>query len=114
LRLLISLILATGAAYAFSFAADLLVGGLIGVYPRSAFLPAVTWSIISIVAVFIACAINGSNPRWLSIPYAGFGLLAGLAGAIGPHRYSLIVAILMFLHGYLLWRSAPPAPSGRT
>jgi hypothetical protein len=35
MRLAVSLTLATGAAYAFSFAVDLLLGGLIGLYPST-------------------------------------------------------------------------------
>ena len=54
MRLAVSLVLATAAAYAFSFAADLLLGGLIGVYPSTAFLPVVTWSVLSTIALLAA------------------------------------------------------------
>jgi hypothetical protein len=109
MRLTISLALAAGAAYAFSFAADLLIGALIGLYPSTAFLPVVTWSILSAVAVLTARAISHGS-RWLALPYVAFGLLALLAGAIGAHPHNFAVAVLMFLHAYLLWKMVRPAP----
>ncbi len=102
LRLSVSLALATGAAYAFSFAADLLIGALIGVYPSTAYLPVITWLAISAIGLFAAQAIR-ANP-WLALPYFALGTLATLVGAVGAHRYNLAVAGLMFLHAYLLRR----------
>ena len=55
MRYALSLILATGAAYAFSFAVDLLLGGLFGVYPNTAFVPVVTWAFISGALTLAAC-----------------------------------------------------------
>ena len=107
MRLAVSLVLAAGAAYAFSFAADLLLGGLIGVYPGTAFLPAVAWSVLSTIALLAARAVSRGS-AWLSLPYVAFGVLAALGGAVGSHPHDFAVAGLMFLHAYLLWRAAPP------
>ena len=76
----LSLILATGAAYAFSVAVDFGVGGLIGIYPPTAFLPAVTWSVISAVLIFAAALLSRFS-RWLALPYTVFGTLSVFAWA---------------------------------
>jgi len=107
MRLTVSLALATGAAYAFSFAVDLLLGGLIGVYPSTAFLPVVTWSALSAIALLAAIMISRGN-RWLAFPYGTFGLVAAVGGAVGSHPYNFAVAGLMFFHAFLLWKTAHP------
>src|SRR5712692_415393 len=104
MRLVLSLILATAAAYAFSFAIDLLAGGLLGVYPSSAYLPVVTWSAISLVAILAATAARSS--RWLALPYAVFGVLASLGGMVGSHPHNFVVAGAMFLHTFFVWKAA--------
>lgn len=104
MRVFLSLILATTAAFAFSFACDLLVGALVGVYPNTAYIPVVTWSVISFVALLAARAV-ASESRWLPLPYIFFGVLAGWGGLIG-HRYDLVVAGVMFLHAYFVWRAS--------
>jgi hypothetical protein len=108
MRLSVSLALAAGAAFAFSFAVDLLLGRLIGLYPSTAFLPVVTWSALSTVALLLARAISRGN-RWLALPYVAFGLLAALGGAVGSHPHNFAVSGLMLLHAYLLWKTARPA-----
>lgn len=50
----IGILLVAGAAYAFSFAIDLLLGALTGVYPSTAYLPVVTWSVIATVALAVS------------------------------------------------------------
>ena len=107
MRLSVSLALATGAAYAFSFAVDLLLGGLIGVYPNTAFLPVITWSAISTMALLAARATSRGS-GWLAVPYVALGLLAAFGGAVGSHPHNFAVAGLMFLHAYLLWKTARP------
>ena len=109
MRLSVSLALATGAAYAFSFAVDLLLGGLIGVYPSTAFLPVITWSAISIMALLAARAVSHGS-GWLAVPYVALGLLAAFGGIVGPHPHNVGVACLMLLHAYLLWKTARSAP----
>ena len=94
-----------GGAYAFSFAVDLLVGGLIGIYPATAFLPVVTWSILSAICLLPACLLTRFS-RWLALPYAGFGALAVFGGMVGAHSHNYIVACAMFLHTYFIWKGA--------
>jgi hypothetical protein len=103
-RLTVSLLLAAGAAYAFSFAVDLLIGGLIGVYPHTAFLPVVTWSVISGVLLLAACPVVADRLRWLALPYVLFGTLATLGALVG-HLYNFGVAGLLFVHAFLIWKA---------
>ena len=103
LRAFLSFLFATVAAYAFSFAIDILVGVWVGVYSTAGYLPVVTWSVISGVAIFLSSKIT-PNWRWLALPYVGFGLLAGFGGLVG-HRYDFIVAGAMLLHAFLVWRA---------
>lgn len=69
MRLTVSLVLATGAAGAFSFAVDVLLGSLIGLYPSTAFSPR-RYLAGPFSAIFLlgAEAISGGN-RWLACPY---------------------------------------------
>ena len=109
MRVLIGLLLAGVAAYAFSFAVDLLLGGLLGVYPTTAFLPVVTWSLLSVVTSLGALRAAPSH-RLLVLPYVAFALLAILGGIIG-HRYSLGVAAAMVLQAAGVWKAV--ARTGR-
>jgi len=112
MRLTIALVLATAAAYAFSFTIDLLFGGLSGVYPSTAFLPVVTWSVISAVAIVAARSI-ATNARWLALPYVAFGAIATLGAFVGSHPHSFGVAGAMFLHAYIVWRgTSTPSSTG--
>jgi hypothetical protein len=113
-RFVLSLLLATGAAFAYSFAADLLFGGFIGAYPTTAFLPAVTWSVISVGLILAAYALARWS-RWLALPYAVFGTLAVLGGVVGAHLLDFIVAGAMFLHAFFVWKASgpPKAKAGR-
>jgi hypothetical protein len=106
-RFVLSLILATIAAYAFSFAVDLLIGGLIGIYPTTAFLPVVTWSFVSGISILAASALIRFN-RWLVLPYLLFGALAVLGGCVGLHPHNFAVAAAMFLHAFFVWIGAKP------
>jgi hypothetical protein len=107
LRLTLSLILATGSAYAFSVAADLLAGGLLRVYSTMAFPAVVTWSIIATILIFAAFLISGWS-RWFWIPYATFGGLAVFGALVGPHSHDFIVAGLMLLQACLVWIASKP------
>jgi hypothetical protein len=104
MRTLVSFVLAVFAAYAFSFAVDLLVGGFSGVYTETAFLPVVTWSLVSLAAIWFAFRITTIGGR-LWIPYALFGLLAGVGGAVGPHRDNFVVMAALFAHALLVRRA---------
>jgi|ERR1035437_1659419 hypothetical protein len=113
LRLIVSLGLATVSAYTFSFALDLLFGGLLHVYPTNAFLPVVSWSLLSFAVLFAAFLLVG-GVRWLAIPHVGFGLFASLSGMIGTAHYSLIVGGILLLEAFLVWgNSHRPRPLER-
>lgn len=88
---LIAVLLSVVSAFAFSFALDLLIGGLTGAYPSTAFLPVVTWSIVATVAGLAALRLAPAN-RLLVVPCLVFAALAFFGGAAG-HRYSLIVGV---------------------
>jgi hypothetical protein len=105
LKLFISLCFATVSAYTFSFALDLLFGGLFHVYTGKAFLPVVSWSLLSFAALLIAFLVVG-GVRWLAMPYLCFGLLASLGGIVGTAHYSLLVAGVLLLQAFLIWSGA--------
>lgn len=92
---------AGASAYSFSFAIDLLLGGLLGVYPSTAFLPVVTWSVIATITGVVALRLAPTG-RFLVIPFAGLALLALLGGVVG-HRYSLIVGVVMLGQAAGVW-----------
>jgi hypothetical protein len=104
-RLFTSLCLATVSAYTFSFALDLLFGGLFHVYSTTAFLPVVSWSLLSFGALLVAFLLVGCN-RWLAIPHAGLGSLATLSGMVGARHYSLLVGGILLVQAFLIWSSS--------
>lgn len=97
----VALIIASVSAYSFSFAIDLLLGGLLGIYPSTAFLPVVTWSIIATITGFVALRLAPMG-RFLVIPFVGLALLAFLGGVVG-HRHSLIVGGMMLAQAIGVW-----------
>ncbi len=103
----IAFIVAGASGYAFSFAFDLLLGGLLGVYPSTAFLPVVTWSVIATITGLIALRLAPAG-RFLVIPSLLFGLLALIGGVVG-HRYSLLVAFIMFVQAIAVLLATAPA-----
>ncbi len=108
-RTVLALVLSAVAAYAFSFSTDLLLGGLFGVLPNTAFLPAVTWSVIAILSFILAVKIS-SLRSWLSIPFAVFGALALFGAFVGMHPHSFGVAPVMFITAVFVWRTARRTP----
>ena len=86
-RTILGVALSAGAAYAFSFAVDLLFGAFAGIYPATAYLPVVTWSVIAVLllAVSIPCALQRA---WLALPFAIFGVLALFGAIVGTHPHS--------------------------
>jgi hypothetical protein len=105
----IAFIVAGASAYSFSFAMDLLLGGLLGYYPPTAFLPVVTWSVIAAITALVALRLSPRG-RFLVIPFVGFGILAFLGGAVG-HRYSLMVGAMMFAEAIGVWLSTAKSNS---
>jgi hypothetical protein len=110
----IGIFLAAGAAFAFSFAIDLLLGALMGVYPSTAFLPVVTWSVIATVALAVAYKVAAGS-RWLAVPFAAFGALALFGALVGPHPHSYGVAALLLAQAFIIWRlgTRPASANGR-
>jgi hypothetical protein len=87
----VAITLASFAAYAISFALDLLFGALLGVYPGTAYLPSVVWNVGGLAALTVALRL--APPRlYLTIPFLLFGGLALFGGLVG-HRHSLLVGI---------------------
>ena len=98
-----SLVLSALAAYSFSYAIDILLGGLFGIYMKNTIgPPVITWSIISIIA-FIGAVKIGSLHRRLSVPFVIFGGLALLGAIVGTHAYNYGVAGIMFFQASIIW-----------
>ena len=98
---ILAFVIAGASAYSFSFAIDLLVAGLLGVYPSTAFLPVVTWSIIAAVTGIVALRLAPTG-RFLVVPFFALTALALFGGVVG-HRYSLIVGILLLAEAVGVW-----------
>lgn len=111
MRVVLGVVIAAGAAFAFSFAADLLFGAFAGVYPSTAYLPVTTWSLIAVAALVVAYRLASGN-RWLSIPFVGFGGLALLGAVIGSHPHNYVVAALLLGESVVIWRMAPASHLG--
>ena len=107
MKKIIAFIIAGLSAYSFSFAADLLFGGLLGVYPSTVFLPVVTWSVIATITVVIAWRLAPTG-RFLVIPFVALALLALIGGIVG-HRHSLFVSLVMVGQAIGVWLGTAPA-----
>ncbi len=105
MRLTFSLILAAGAAFALSFAMDVLTGIVTGAYSKSSALPIVTWSLISAVTLFAAIVVSRFDRR-IAWPYFAFALIAAIGGVVGSRR-DFVVAGLLALNGVaIFWTPA--------
>jgi hypothetical protein len=111
-RVVGALILAGLGAYAFSFAVDLLAGGLLGVYPSTAFVPVITWSVIATVSLLFAVRLR--PPVWAVLsPLVLFTGLSVLGAATGRHPHTWIVVAALLAQAGLIWRSrAQPLERG--
>jgi len=90
-------VVATGAAYAASFALDLFIGAYVGFYPFSPFtLPVFAWSGIAI-ALHRLAQFASVSPRWIQLPYLGIGGIAVMAGLMGPHKFNIAVGTPLVL-----------------
>ena|SRR5437870_2318424 len=98
---IVAFVIAAASAYSFSFAIDLLLGGLLGVYPSTAFLPVVTWSVIATITALIALRL-APTARFLVIPFVALALLALIGGAVG-HRHSLFVGLILLGQAIGVW-----------
>jgi hypothetical protein len=104
------LILSAFSAYAFSFAVDLLAGGAMRVYPSTAFLPVVTWSVLATVAVLAAVGLKAA-PWTIWTPFALFAVIALAGAAVGHHRQNWAVAAFMVLQTLFVRRATRPSPT---
>jgi hypothetical protein len=100
------IILAAGAAYALSFAADLFLGGWLGLYPSTVHVPLVTWTVIGWIALAVAHQISGGS-LWLSIPFAVLAALVLLAAVVGSHAHNYAIAGFLLVIAVIVWRIAP-------
>ena len=75
-------ILAAASAYALSFAADLLVGGLLHIYPSDVYKAVPTWTITAAIIGGIALAITRSRIPIL-VPFALITAFATFGGVVG-------------------------------
>jgi hypothetical protein len=103
MRVGIAVLLSAGSAYALSFAFDLLLGGLVQVYPSTAFPAFVTWALIATGVLLLAYKLAPYNRRWLALPFAALGGLAAVGGLVGPHPHDFGVAALLFIQAALMW-----------
>jgi hypothetical protein len=102
-----TVLLSAGSAYALSFSSDLLLGGLVQVYPSTAFPAVVTWALIAAVLLLLAYKLAPYNLRWLALPFAALGGLAVVGGLVSPHPHDFGVAALLFIQAALMWWLGP-------
>jgi len=99
-----ALLLAAASAYCLSFAADLLLGRLFGLFPDTVWLPIGTWS--GIFAILFYAAASLSRKRWPTvIPFVLFGGLALFGAIVGSHPHSYLVVAVLFVVAVLRWRA---------
>lgn len=103
-----ALALSAGAAYALSFAVDILVGVLMHVYPATASAAVVTWSAIAVVLSLVSLLLAKGN-RWASIPYVIFGIVAVIGGFVAAHPRDFIVAGALFVQMFAVWCATKPS-----
>ena len=95
MRAIAGFVLACGAAYSASCAIDLFLGSIFGIYPATAHIPVVTWTI---TAWFIFLVARWLHPKpVLTLPFALVGGLALLGAMVGPHPINYGIAIGMFV-----------------
>ena len=103
----VAFFLALGAAYAASFALDMFVGALAGVYSFSPLtLPVFTWAVIAYSLFILSRHLRPQN-RWICAAFYLIGGIAVFAGLLGPARYSILVGIPLMLFG-LVYHAASP------
>ena len=105
MKKLTGFIFASGSAYSFSFALDLVIGGLLKVYSSNVFVAVITWSVIATVCAVIALKI-APNFRWLSLPFFGFALVALFGGVVG-HRTAYWWASSCLFRAFLFIEQRP-------
>jgi hypothetical protein len=104
----IGVVLSAIAAYSFSFAVDLLLGGLLKVYQPTAFAAVLTWSAVGMLALVVAIKIARRRRTLLALPFVVFGALALLGALVGTHPHSAGVALALLVQAAVIWRVAQP------
>ena len=112
MKKIFAFVFAAVSAYALSFAADLLVGGLLHIYENNVYKAVPTWTIIAGITGFIALGITRSRTPIL-LPFALITAFATFGGVVG-RNYNFIVAGIMLLATLLVVavtrRPNPAAP----
>lgn len=94
------------SAYAISFAADMLVGWVIKIYPAAVLKAVPTWIIIAAIAGIAALGI-ARRARFVVIPFVLVTLSAAFGGIVG-RNYNFAVAGLMVVMSILVWALTVP------
>lgn len=108
MRIGVGLLLSAAAAYALSFAFEVLLGSLSDGYPSSAYPLVLTWSFIATVTFPAGYIVAGGN-RWLALPFAAFGALAASRALVRPHPQDYGVAALLLSQALIVWWLDRPA-----
>lgn len=95
--------IAAVAAYAFSFAADLLIGGLAGVYASNVYSAAVTWSVAAAALTWAALKLRHRR-GWLAVPFFLVTAVATVGAVVGTHPHNWAVATVMCILSLLIWK----------
>ena len=101
MRGITTFILAAISAYTFSFSLDLLFGAMGGVYPSTAYLPVVTWSLISALLLIIDLKIK-RRKLYIWFPFVLVGLLAILGGIVGSHPHNYLVGVVLLAEAAII------------
>jgi hypothetical protein len=103
----VAFVLALGAAYAASFALDLIAGSLVGVYPfRPVIGPAFTWIGIACGLFIMSRSLRPQN-RWICAAFYLIGGFACFVGLLGPHRYDILVGVPLMAFGLVCPAASP-------
>ena len=85
----------------------MLAGALFGVYPATAFVQGVVWSLLSTVTMLAARHLARGS-RWFAFPYVAFGALATLDGLLRSRPHVFVVAGALFAFGFVIWKASDP------
>ena len=100
-KVIAAFVLTLVAAYAFSFAADMLFGRLLGGYPDTVWVPIATWCIIAVILTYFGAALSRARIATV-LPWVIIGATALFGSIFGSHVHSYIVSIVVLL--VALWR----------
>ncbi len=107
-KVVASFVFALVAAYAFSFAADMLFGRLFGGFPDTVWVPIATWSIIAVVLAYLGAALSKARVATV-VPWVIIGVIALIGSIFGSYVHSYIVAAAVLL--VAVWRFWACSPS---